>query len=306
MKTNYANGKLLITGEYLVLEGANSLAIPCAKGQKIDYVPNNKINTIDWTSLDYLNNKWFSANFEADSLDILSSSDNHKAKHLQKMLIEAYKLSNNKLSGQIKTTLEFPNNWGLGSSSTLIVCISKLLKINPLDLHFKSSNGSGYDVACGIYNKAITYLINNKKPIIKEVDFNLPFSKNIYFIHLNKKQKSEKEIIRFKKEIKNKSINVNSISEITSKMIECDEINLFNELIEEHENIISYYINKKPIKNEQFSDFKGAIKSLGAWGGDFIMASAKNNCSEYFRSKGFNTVISYDEMIKNPSINVNN
>ena len=93
---------------------------------------------------------------------------------------------------------------------------------------------------------------------------------------------------------------------ITSKMIDCDDINLFNELIEEHENIISYYISKKPIKNEQFSDFKGAIKSLGAWGGDFIMASAKNNCSEYFISKGFNTVIPYEEMIKNPSINVNN
>ncbi|MDG2343289.1 MAG: GHMP kinase, partial [Flavobacteriales bacterium] len=124
MKTNYANGKLLITGEYLVLEGANSLAIPCAKGQRIEYTPNNKINTIDWTSLDYLNKEWFSAKFESDSLDILSSSDKYKAKHLQKMLIEAYKLSNDKLSGQIKTTLEFPNDWGLGSSSTLIVCIS--------------------------------------------------------------------------------------------------------------------------------------------------------------------------------------
>ena len=32
-KTFYSNGKLLITGEYLVLDGARSLAIPTKFGQ---------------------------------------------------------------------------------------------------------------------------------------------------------------------------------------------------------------------------------------------------------------------------------
>ncbi len=307
MKKYHANGKLLITGEYLILEGAYSLAIPCSKGQMLEYFPDDKSNIIDWKSFDSLNKVWFSTKYKADSLAIIETSDNTKAINLQKLLFEAFKLSKlSKLTGKINTLLDFPNNWGLGSSSTLIVCISKLLNINPLELHFNTSNGSGYDVACGNTNRPITYLINNKKPIIEEIDFNIPFANNIFFIHLNKKQKSEKEILRFKKEFKNKNININSISDITSKIINCNDIDLFNELIEEHENILSYCINRNPIKNELFSDFKGAIKSLGAWGGDFIMASSKNSCTEYFKNKGFNTIIPFDKMIKNKSFRINN
>jgi hypothetical protein len=41
----------------------------------------------------------------------------------------------------------------------------------------------------------------------------------------------------------------------------------------------------------------GAIKSLGAWGGDFILASGNQKTPNYFHEKGFKTVISYSEMI---------
>ena len=298
MKRNYANGKLLITGEYLILEGAYSLAIPCSRGQNLDYIQNNNANAIDWRSLNFDNKEWFSVKFESDSFDILRTSDKKKAKNLQKILIEAYKLSNIKLVGKINTALEFPNDWGLGSSSTLIACLSKLLKIDPFELHFNTSNGSGYDVACGIYDKPITYLINNKKPIIEELSWDIPFKENLFFVHLNKKQKSELEISRFKNKIENKSINVKTISDITSKIITCKDVHVFNDLIEEHEDIIGYYIGRNPIKKEQFSDFDGAVKSLGAWGGDFVMVSGNTNCNEYFKSKGFNTIIPFKNMIK--------
>lgn len=307
MNNNYANGKLLITGEYLILEGAYSLAIPCSKGQKIEYTQDKKSKTIEWKSYDFMQKLWFSVKYESDSLNIIETNDKVKAIGLQRILLEAYRLSKTvKLNGQIITFLDFPNNWGLGSSSTLIVCISKMFKIDPLELHFKTSNGSGYDVACGYLNKPITYLINNKKPIVKEIEFKIPFSKNIVFIHLNKKQKSENEIIRFKKKTKNKSININSISDITLKMINCQHINIFNDLIDEHENIISHYIDKKPIKTELFSDFNGSIKSLGAWGGDFIMASSLDDSFEYFKTKGFDTIIPFNKMIKDQSSNVDN
>ena len=307
MIKNYANGKLLITGEYLILEGAYSLAIPCSKGQQIEYKADQKSKTIEWKSYDFTQKLWFSVKYESDSLNIIETNDQAKAIGLQTILLEAYRLSKTvKLKGQISTFLDFPNNWGLGSSSTLIVCISKIFQIDPLELHFKTSNGSGYDVACGYFNKPITYLINNKKPIVKEIEFEVPFSENIVFIHLNKKQKSENEIIRFKKQTQNKSININSISDITSKMIDCQHINLFNDLIDEHENIISFYIDKKPIKNKLFSDFNGSIKSLGAWGGDFIMASSMDDSFEYFKTKGFDTIIPFHKMIKDQSSNVDN
>ena len=42
--------------------------------------------------------------------------------------------------------------------------------------------------------------------------------------------------------------------------------------------------------------FEGEIKSLGAWGGDFILASGINSPS-YFESKGYKTIVKFDDMI---------
>ena len=71
----------------------------------------------------------------------------------------------------------------------------------------------------------------------------------------------------------------------------------FNSLIKEHENIVSKLISKEKIKDKLFDDFNGEIKSLGAWGGDFILASAiDKNPKDYFRSKGFSTILNYNEL----------
>ena len=45
--------------------------------------------------------------------------------------------------------MNFDKNWGLGSSSTLINNISSWAKINPYDLLWSISKGSGYDIASG-------------------------------------------------------------------------------------------------------------------------------------------------------------
>ena len=58
------------------------------------------------------------------------------------------------------------------------------------------------------------------------------------------------------------------------------------------------------VKTQYFSDFEGSVKSLGAWGGDFALAASDMNESQisaYFSSKGFNTVISYRDMIYSPA-----
>ena len=53
----------------------------------------------------------------------------------------------------------------------------------------------------------------------------------------------------------------------------------------------------KTIQEKLFPDFKGVIKSLGAWGGDFVMAISKENPTAYFKEKGYPVVLSYEEMI---------
>ena len=44
-------------------------------------------------------------------------------------------------------------------------------------------------------------------------------------------------------------------------------------MINQHEEIIENLIGIEAVKKKYFSDFKGSIKSLGAWGGDFVMAT---------------------------------
>ena len=58
MKRLYSHGKLLLTGEYVVLDGAQSLAIPTSYGQSLTVKPIDESKLI-WKSLDENNNLWF-------------------------------------------------------------------------------------------------------------------------------------------------------------------------------------------------------------------------------------------------------
>jgi hypothetical protein len=50
------------------------------------------------------------------------------------------------------------------------------------------------------------------------------------------------------------------------------------------------------VKFKYFQDYSGEIKSLGAWGGDFILAAGPSNSKEYFIGKGYNSVFSFNEI----------
>ena len=82
-------------------------------------------------------------------------------------------------------------------------------------------------------------------------------------------------------------------------MIKCNNIADFKNLLNQHEKILSEVLNKKSIKDELFNDYDGEIKSLGAWGGDFILAVGNENSKDYFKEKGYKIIFSFDEMLKN-------
>ena len=72
----------------------------------------------------------------------------------------------------------------------------------------------------------------------------------------------------------------------------------FEKLIERHENMISKIINIDPIQKSTFSDYsKGIIKSLGSWGGDFILVSGEKEDLNYFRDKGYNTIYDLEDLV---------
>ena len=295
----YSNGKLLLTGEYLVLDGALGLALPTKYGQYLN-VERNDSNIINWKSYDQNGEIWFKAILELNDLDSKDSSDD-LTKRLLQILKTAQQLNPDFLKAgcSVKTKLTFPKDWGLGTSSTLINNIANWAHVDPYKLLELTFGGSGYDIACAQNNKALTYQLKStdNDPIINTVEFNPNFKDCLYFVYLNKKQNSRDAVKAYRENITELSNKITSINTITQDIINCQSLHDFETLINSHETIMAGILGLKPIKELLFSDYRGSIKSLGAWGGDFVLATATENPSAYFKFKGFETVISYNDLI---------
>lgn len=308
MNSFYSNGKLLLTGEYLVLEGALSLAIPTKFGQDLVIEGINQPQLL-WGSYTYDGVCWFQAIFDLPKFRLVNAtfqsdkegSSEFVAETLQNVLQEAKKLNPNFLSSKkgckIKTHLSFPRNWGLGSSSTLINNIANWAQVNPYQLLWNSFSGSGYDIACARHNSPILYQLKNNQPVIEEVAFRPTFSDQLYFVYLNQKQNSREGITRFKEKRTNLEESVREISELTSKIFKTDNLQDFEYLMQEHENRIAALLELPKVKESLFPDYFGTIKSLGAWGGDFVLVTGNENTASYFKSKGYQTIIPFLEMV---------
>ena len=304
----YSNGKLLLTGEYLVLDGAKALAIPTKFGQDL-LVEKMKEPQLIWGSFTHTGECWFEAIFELPKLRLVSCTFNSEkegngemiAETLLEILAEAKKMNPNFLDSEggyvVKTKLGFPRNWGLGSSSTLINSLASWAKVDAFQLLWNSFKGSGYDVACAQNDSPIFYQLIDKKPIVEKVNFNPSFQEDLFFVYLNQKQDSKKGIAQFRENKQHIQNEINEISIISNEFLIAKNLKDFGKLIFEHEQIISSIIKLKPIKQEFFSDYFGEIKSLGAWGGDFVLATGNEQTPSYFKNKGFVTILSYKELI---------
>ncbi|MFA5300461.1 MAG: GYDIA family GHMP kinase [Lutibacter sp.] len=308
MKKYYSNGKLLLTGEYFVLDGAKALAVPTNCGQDLIVEPINEPKLV-WNSFNNEGECWFEAIFDLPKLRLSSATfdadeDGGKdtiAENLKKIVLEARKLNPSFLNSEkgflVKTNLTFPKNWGLGTSSTLINNISNWAKINPYKLLSETFGGSGYDIACAQHNSPILYTKHNSNIDVEEVNFNPTFKNQLYFVYLNKKQNSREGIERYKKLKGNLTSEIFQISQLSAAFLTCKNLPDFEKLMTAHEQIVSKSIQLKPIQEQLFSDYFGQTKSLGAWGGDFILATGNEDTPNYFKQKGFNTVILYQDLI---------
>ncbi|WP_298237805.1 GYDIA family GHMP kinase [uncultured Algibacter sp.] len=308
-----SNGKLLLTGEYAVLDGALSLAIPTKFGQSL------KVETIEdpkiiWESLDEKGLVWFESSISINEITTLQlrlvqakqSVPNNDVSNRLIQILSTVKALNpnflNKKNGyKVTTKLDFPRTWGLGTSSTLINNIAQWAKVDAYKLLELTFGGSGYDIACAKHNMPISYQLLSKddfaKRNIKEVDFRPSFKEHIFFVYLNRKQNSRDGIKHYHANKENSKSAITEIDSITNQITSCNSLAIFEDLITKHENIIGKLTKQKPIKDLFFNDFEGGIKSLGAWGGDFILVTSKANPASYFKNKGYNTIIPYKDMV---------
>ncbi|MBC7429035.1 MAG: GHMP kinase [Bacteriovorax sp.] len=304
----FGHGKLLLTGEYFVLDGALSLALPTKVGQSLSvkYSPSFS-PTLSWKSYDVNGNLWFDSSFEFWHFKCLDENPSEEALSLQLILQQVRKQNSHFLRDnvdvKVETRLGFPLTWGLGSSSSLIYNIAQWAYISPFELLFKTHGGSGYDIACAQSDGPIAYKKNSSGPNWSPIYFSPSFKNNLYFVYLGKKQNSREAIREYAKKRPVDSSLIAKITELTQEFLNAQTLKQFQSLIYAHEEIIAKTLDLPMVKESQFSDFPGAIKSLGAWGGDFIMVATEKDLSfvkKYFTEKGLDTVYNYSDLISDP------
>jgi mevalonate kinase len=292
----------MLTGEYVVLKGALSLGLPLKYRQKLSVEEKEGKPAIIWKSL-INNNLWFSTTLLLPHLRILDSNLHDLSATLIKILSAAKSLNprflESKKEYHITSEMDFNPDWGVGSSSSLISNIASWADCDPFELNKLTFNGSGYDIACARSSSPVIYFAKGDKPSYQVANFYPVFHKHLYFVYLNRKQNS-KESIQKLDLTRVTPTDIKTISELTLTIEKTDHLETFQSLIDQHEEIISKIINKQPVKAEFFKDFDGSIKSLGAWGGDFILAASSASeeyIRNYFINKYLTTIFRYDEIV---------
>lgn len=296
----YSHGKLMICGEYAVLHGATAFVIPTRKGQWLRTETLGKTGhpLLEWKAYDPKGNIWFDAGFSLPHLITEYSSDISVSVRLIRFLLNARILNPAFLSEgyslRVETELEFDPDEGLGSSSTLTNNIAQWAGINPFSLHFNAFSGSGFDVAAARSGKPLLYTMNGSDPKIEELEWKKPFRDKLFLVHLGKKQNSRSGLPAFQPLIHQPVIA--QISRISRLISANDDYFEFCLLLELAETETGRLIGQTPVKQTLFPDYHGTVKSLGAWGGDYVLATGENT-EEYFRSKGYRVVPFNDMML---------
>jgi mevalonate kinase len=297
-----AHGKLLLSAEYMVMFGAKALAVPLKKGQTLDLLHKESTQVFSWKAF-YNKKLWFEASFHPATLKILDTSNMAMALSLKEILQACIEMMPSFQESLFRkdavTTLDFPPEYGFGSSSTLISLLAEWAEVNPFDLHFMVSEGSGYDLACALADGPITYKLRENLPQYQHIPFFPSFQEHIWFAWLGKKQETASHLREIAPRIKPGFDVIYKFSEFTSAMIEAPTLEEFSRVMDVHEDELSQILGMEKISST-LSALPGSVKSLGAWGGDFVMIASeadRETLASYLLEKGIQVLYSYKELV---------
>lgn len=294
-------GKLLLTGEYVVLRGVTALAVPTRKGQSLQVKPPAAEQScfLHWIARDAEGKSWLDIRF-GERLQVKKASDIQAAKQLQKLLRYAARYGTFPQEPmQVETQLTFDRGWGLGSSSTLVALIAQLCHCDALALHRHGYPGSGYDVAVAMEGKPLKYKLQDHKPQWR------PFSpppvwQDTFLVYRGRKQDSQQAVARFE-DTTVAPASLQRLNEISLGLTGQMNITELASLLQEHELLLSETLNQAPVQ-KAYPGCPAQLKSLGAWGGDFMWAvpttpTDKEKLPAYFEKQPETQVFPFSELV---------
>ncbi len=296
----FSPGKLLLTSEYTVLDGALALALPTKWGQEFFFEEHSDNKTLITWEAYHQNKLWLTAVINYESWEVVECNNLLATQFIVNVLKNVQTLSSKKLLGNcsyhVKTNLQFPSNFGLGSSSTLMNNLAVWADLNAYQLNELCLGGSGYDIAVAKENSALLYQLLDNERRIETINFAPKFKEEIIFIHLNQKQDSREGINMYRSKVKLPQL-IQEFSELTKQVLKCEGLEEFSKIMELHEQKLSNFLLINTVKEKYFSDCSVFVKSLGAWGGDFVMSCKFSGFQDYFSERGFSTVFEWNEII---------
>lgn len=299
----HARGKLLLFGEYFVLDAVPGLAIPTHLGQSLKTSAEHvQVKGLYWKSTNHKDEVWFEAYFD-EHFGLLHGLEDETALTLQKILQAARQLNPSFLKDglyhEATTHLEFAQDSGLGSSSTLIHLIAQWAQVDAMQLFFLSFPGSGYDIACAGATSPILYQKSGQSASWDSIKLDWPWE-HILFVHLGQKQNSREGIQRYRERSNMLYAERETMSQIVLESAKPQTLTGLAKLMQESESLISQALSLPTVQAERFPDFEGNIKSLGAWGGDYVMALGESidEMKAYFLAKGLDRFLVGQDLVR--------
>jgi hypothetical protein len=171
-------------------------------------------------------------------------------------------------------------------------------EVDAFDLYRLISNGSGYDLACASRKRLLYYQLRNGQPETTDAHAGKALRENTWFAYLGNKQDSAIEVNAFLANHHFSELNLEEISQLSTAICGASSTDELIPLIYEHEALLSSILKKPPIAS-RFRSFPGAVKSLGAWGGDFAMFVSwmePEEVKNHLRRLGFINFFSFHEL----------
>lgn len=299
MKRIFSPGKLMITSEYVAVDGALVLAVPTKLGQEFFFTEENDEKSLIYWNAYHQNQLWLETVIDYKTWTILETNNQKASEFILKVLKNVQELSEIKFksnhSYHLKTNLQFPSDFGLGSSSTLMSNLGEWAEIDPFVLNEISLGGSGYDVAVAKEKSAILYSRFPER-VYEKVIFDPIFKDELIFIHLNQKQDTREGISHYKLKPTSTEL-INEYSELTKMILRSQTLEEFSQLMTIHEQKLSDFLGIQTVKEKYFQNCPSFVKSLGAWGGDFVLTSKFGDYEAYFKTQGFDKIFSWQDLI---------
>ncbi len=130
------------------------------------------------------------------------------------------------------------------------------------------------------------------------VDHIPAFADHLYFVYSGSKQSSQKEVLKYSRIDLNKRHSiVSEVNTLTQSLLTAKTIEEFGAAMRKHESTLGTILERETM-NEKWSSIAGAMKHLGAWGGDFFLLATTDKADlQRLQDEGVREIFPWKEMM---------